>query len=1132
MNVLDRNLNVQESYLLEASAGTGKTFSIENIVVRLLIDGDKPLLLDQILLVTFTKAATADLKKRIRQNLEKTVRILKEYETYDQIPDYVRAHIEKGEQAINLAIYHLKNALFAFDEAQIFTIHSFCSKMLHDNTIQGGMSLKSTEDGNTLLNSEVLDVIRNFFRTELQEDEFSKSQVNIVLKNHKSSIENVEKALLKWMLGGLEIKKTAGFNELFEQFCNVMKGFSYEKEKIVADFEIQIENYKKLKNHESGLQKVEAFAALFEKQLTGEDFDKLIQDGLYLLEALDKKQLKVKQKPLGRELFYPNLMIQLEEKLAPLIREAASYEMIFARMLYFAQKLLANYLKEEEKFRFDDLLTQMKEALKNEHFLSTIRLRYKAAIIDEFQDTDKTQWDIFNCLFSGVSPVYLVGDPKQSIYAFRQADIYTYLHAADTIKQEHRLTLDTNYRSVPSLTSCLNALFEKSVNPDFIELPKINQVLDFKQVKSPSSISEYPFEDNVGSVHFFIAEAASKTAKLPIEDFEGYYFPFMLQQIQSLQKQGFNLSQMAILVKDQFQSKRVFDYMQKNGVALALQRLSNLSDSSVHQSLIELLTAVISPHDESALKIALGGQLIGFTSVEILQLNTPTILEAILDKFIGFRKILSSFGFYKFFESFLKCIWNDKTVAESILSRENGSDIYEEFLQIAELVAQHESETKATPLDLLRFLKDFDLLSFDLDDRLKKLKDPEVQAIKVLTIHSSKGLEFDIVFALGLINRAPMPSTFIPVELEHTIILEPLVDEHSENYINFCKELDAEKLRQLYVAMTRAKYRLYVPVAFCNNSNGKEIKVPTASCIELFLAKMVPFRKTNSYEAIQHLNAKDFIIFLENFPKTLKFSYSHLNEMNFDFEPIQRQSLELVPPVEVHIHNASLYMTSFTKIAPNKLVKKGATPQDFLNEDKNRHTLPAGAKTGILLHSILESFPFAKYRDITDPSDLASFVHPYLSGTKFEKWKVVFQEMLFNLLNCSFEGSEASFKFSDIDPSYIYREQEFIYSEPDQSRFMNGVIDFMFLHEGKYYFIDWKSNWLGDKDEDYAGEGLEKAMIESGYYLQAEIYKQAIFRFLRIVEERDFEDCFGGIFYVFLRGLSTEQTGNGILQFK
>lgn len=1130
-NVLDRALNVHESYLLEASAGTGKTFSIENIVARLLIEKDPTILLDQILVVTFTKAATSDLKTRIRQNIENALNILTYRYDELKIPDYIQAIIENGDERINEAIGKLKNALFTFDQAQIFTIHSFCSKMLRENVFEGDIRLGSVSDEPTVLKQEILKIIRNFFRTGLTHENFSKNQLNIVLKKHTSKIENLEKALLKWVTCGLETKRTTGFKELFLRFKTAMSLFNLESEKIISDFNVHIVNYRKLKDHETVLSKVSTFASLFEKiDLSEDDFDILIQDGLYILKALDPALLRAKQKTINEnDLFYPTLILKIKEHLLKLIEEASSYEFIFSRMVYFCRNMLDRYLKEEEKFRFDDLLTGMNQALKNDCFLGCVRGKYKAAIIDEFQDTDMIQWDIFKTIFLDAIPFYLVGDPKQSIYAFRQADIYTYLKAANSIKQDHRLSLNVNFRSTKPLVAALNALFNNQINPEFIQLPKLQTVLPYPEVESPETAPVVKFPDNFGSLHFFSAEIEQVRQKLPIEDLEeSYYFPFMAKQILHLQKNGFRLSQMAILVKDHFQAKRVHTYFKDKKLDISLQRLSSLSSSIMLKYLMELLYAVINPDDESALKTALGGYLIGFSSVDIIALNEPFTAVKTLSNFLEFKKILFSSNYAKFFEFFLQSTWNGFTVAEKLMSYEDGDEYYEELLQISELLIEHQSKTRCTPDSLLNFLNDFKILEFDSDDRIKKLTDPHQDTIKTLTIHSSKGLEFDIVFALGLVNRPPLPDIFIPVQHAEKTVLEPLTDLNSREYINHAQEIDAEKSRQLYVAMTRAKYRLYVPVAFC--LKHQEVELAGASCMELFLAKIKSLNDLEIplYERIKQLNGKKFIDWLDDLSEKFSITHSKLNEMQFSFESnTEEEKVILDAPKSILVENEPVFMHSFTQLATIKLQDKPilGIPHDFDSKLKNQHLLPSGAKTGILLHSILEGLSIENLNDFYKPECFRNYLEPYLSGTKFEDWMEVFQNIVFNVLNCHL----MDFQFKDIDPAFMYREKEFIYSTESKNGFLKGVIDLFFMHNGKYYFLDWKSNWIGSSCADYTESALRHAMIKHDYYLQADIYKEATRRFLNIVDDRPFDDCFGGIFYVFLRGLDANNPSSGIL---
>src|SRR5438105_10454959 len=139
--------------------------------------------------------------------------------------------------------------------------------------------------------------------------------------------------------------------------------------------------------------------------------------------------------------------------------------------LHLAWKPIADQILSEEEFLNPDMiLERMKESLKNGEFLNAVKGKYKSAIVDEFQETDAIQWEIFQNLFSDVQALYLVGDPKQSIYRFRNADVYTYLKAKDFLGPDNVYHLDTNYRSSPQLVSALNALFSNRSIP----LPNTN----------------------------------------------------------------------------------------------------------------------------------------------------------------------------------------------------------------------------------------------------------------------------------------------------------------------------------------------------------------------------------------------------------------------------------------------------------------------------------------------------------------------------------------------------------------------------------------------------------------------------------------------------------------------------------
>ncbi len=176
-NVLDRAVSVHKHYLLEASAGTGKTFSIENIVTRLLVEG-KPITIDQILVVTFTRAAASDLRTRIRSHIDRTVGFLSS--PGQECPDYVRSWIDAGDGVITKAKKRLERALFGFDQAPIFTIHGFCAKMLRRYALEGKMGLDTQCGEDALPATEMNAVIRDFFRTGVTLDAYSPAQLDIL----------------------------------------------------------------------------------------------------------------------------------------------------------------------------------------------------------------------------------------------------------------------------------------------------------------------------------------------------------------------------------------------------------------------------------------------------------------------------------------------------------------------------------------------------------------------------------------------------------------------------------------------------------------------------------------------------------------------------------------------------------------------------------------------------------------------------------------------------------------------------------------------------------------------------------------------------------------------------------------
>jgi len=1141
-NVLARDLRLHQHYLLEASAGTGKTFSIQNIVVRLLIESNEnhdPFILNKILVVTFTRAATRDLKLRIRANIEQAIHCLEQ--KTENMPDYLQAIIEQGEEATLRARKRLQQALYTFDQAQIFTIHAFCARMLRQCALEGDMSFQATHLEDSLPASEILEVIRDFFRTEVRLELYSPAQLDILLKEDPD-----QRKLLRVIQRGIDLVPLPTYQQLYLRFVEAIQNIKKQEEVIAEqawiDFNQQAPFYRNYKSGETKAEtliKIKKMTELFDQEdWTTQDFDELITYDLVWVKALDKKLLK--NKPYTGFLHHPHLTETLEKQLLPIIETARNFSILLARIARDCQQLLRRYQREEEKLSPDDLLRKMEWALNQPTFCQQIQANYQAAIIDEFQDTDPLQWQIFRRLFISNQQewngyLYLVGDPKQSIYSFRQADIYTYLEAAQDLGDHHCFSLDVNYRSQPQLVNALNTIFAKEHLPLFIPLPKKNLNLAYQPVRA--STHHLPWSDEKGAIHFFIADgqAFDKPKLMDLET--KVFFPFIAQEIDRLMDQKqLNYRHFAILVRDRHQALRLATYFDHLQLPYVNQRGTSLADSLALRSLIDLIRAVLHPYDRGMLRTALGSPLMGWSYEELKNLDT---LEFALILIQQLRYLLINKGFAPFFEHLLhqSCHLNGQTILEQLLAREGGLDFYHDIQQIADCVIDHHYREWNSPEGIIAFLDQFQQWEQDEDERVKRFQDPTKNGVKILTLHFSKGLEFEVVFALGLMNRTGIKEDLIPLETKGEILLTP-ISEACEAHAQFCEENDAEKMRQLYVALTRAKLQLYIPIAL--HLPSQYLKLGEASPIDLFLSRFgqSACSYTTLYERIKKETGQTFIQVLEEKGMDHGLTYSIHQSVNFKSLKKREKTLQeplIIPPIIKRQVNP-LIMTSFTSLSRQErqknLERALNPPQDLNHSLKNIFTLPANAETGMIAHQLLERVPFQEFRSMTQFTQVTPFIHSNLQKTAFKEWEDVFSKLIFNTLKTPLKGLNERFCLADLPSHHYYREMPFLFpmhlDDPIegltfQNGLIKGVIDCVFKHKDFYYLVDWKSHWLGGTFESYKVSQLDEVMHAHHYFLQAAIYQKALERYLKLVEPRPFSECFGGTFYLFLRGLQPEQ---------
>lgn len=954
-NVFDPDFDLSQPAFLEASAGTGKTFAIEQLIVRLL--KEKPeISFPEILVLTFTKAATLELKTRIRAALAK----------------------EKN----------LKEALAFFDEASIFTIHGFCFHALQEEAF---VCIDQKEESASPLKAR-----------ELIKDYVHAADIHPFEAKRLAKREFIEE-ILKLSSRRLPIVGGRAFTQIFQEFQTQIRSFQVEGPKLLEDLLRYAPCYKgmsKLKKEVT--EPLAYFTSLFGRQITEKEFP----EDSPLLDMEEKNLLKTAKLPQTKELHYPGIFEKIQEKLVPLMREAQDDSALIARLSEGARLFMEETSEKEDLFFYEDLLVAMEKKVKDKAFAQSLRGRYKAVFIDEFQDTDKRQWNILSTLFSRphfAGPLFLIGDPKQSIYRFRSSDLYTYFEAKKSFSEKELLSLDTNYRSTPSLVEGLNALFTPV--RDFLTLPKTGQSFPCPAVQAGKSGSLEK------SVHFGVA------------DTEEALFSWVMER-----SSHYPLNTCAILVKDRFQAKRFLQAAKKSGFPAIAKRCRTIFDSPHFESFYEFLDAVFHPKEIS--------------KVNLVKLH-PLFAQAEEDLFFSFHTLLYERGIL--------------SLVLQALDRPCEKELYSDWMHLA---SQMTSLALEEHLPFLRNLK-------KQPEDAESVKLPFVgapEAATVLTMHVSKGLEYEVVFPLGIILETAVRKELVYDSSTNQITPSP------QAFALHLQELEAEQMRLLYVALTRAKKQLYIPVL---------TKYPK-SPLNRFLDKL--------------LEGKELQAFATNSP-VMTFTSCENKPFRYEKELPKPSAVSQIPSLPVF---ESVRLSSFSSLTQGKSEKSFFTKGD---------TLPTGAAFGDCIHALFEkAFPFSSKESLVN----------LLEATPYSAFKEPLAALLLKVMEVRFEAQKP-FTLADISPQNMQKEMEFLY--PEGGHFLKGYIDLVFAHEGKLYFLDWKTNDLGG---DYSQDALRVAMEENAYFMQARIYSEALKRSLSLCNS---SLTFGGYYYFFIRGLALYKQG-------
>ncbi len=969
-DVLARDTKIENVLLCEASAGTGKTFTIQHLFIRRIL-ANPQVSVRSFALLTFTNAVAKELSLRLSRELDKAIIDL--HAENEDAADYLKPYF--GTSAIKV----LERARDELEYASIDTFHGFCYSLLSDG-----------KRANFASGLDITLLLEEFLREKIDTDP---QELKILLSYFNKDLSALIDALAKDL-----------WNEHASDSAQKVAGTYSEEELLAATY-----GYKGLRSKDGTLKpEIEKAIYAFTRYIEHHDIAAIMKHPLYASKVFGDPKVGTS----------PNEAVLFALSQEPKIAELARPDRILKRLAARARSFVSKELKRKNLFAMQELLSLMEEAIKEPSFREKVKKSFSTVVVDEFQDTDPIQWKIIETLFldDWNGALYLVGDPKQAIYAFRKADVYCYMQARSH-KRQHVVTLSTNYRSTEKLVDGLNSLFYRNT---LFELPKTSLFLEVPKIACGTTLEE--IKDDKQAIHIFSASGAlQRKRNWPTEEIETeYFFPFIAEEIAHLK---LPLTSIAILVKDRYQAERVEGYLAKRKIPTLSWRKKSVIESEAHLFLERLLLCLESPRDKRHLTNLL-------VQKPFSKGGSPCTLDEWAEHvshLLSLKRRLDSGGLAACIRAFLEGVWPGFTITmKEYLWAE--PDFLFDLDYLVEL---------APYLDILKRFPASER------DQLASPFEREAAGVQILTMHASKGLEFDVVFALGSACRNQPPDNGV----------DPL-------------ELDAEKLRQFYVACTRARKRLYLPIA--EQLDYKEVAPGCKSPIELYLEKC-PLH-------------------------TIKASKTVLG-INLDTAPLYAQEKKAFGPLffgPLSLAAKKISITSFSKERQEQ-----RNYQKIDSED----ALPAGAFSGIILHELLQELRPFSLDELQKKLALTPF-----EGMEEEVRTLIEQALSVNL---------GPFSLRDIAKEKMRSELEFM-TKDEKGRFVHGMLDLFFEHEGKCYIIDWKSNVL----ESYSIQALQDAALQNGYDLQAKMYKEACLRN---------SYTFGGFYFVFLRGL---KEGKGVLLYE
>ncbi|RLV58988.1 exodeoxyribonuclease V subunit beta [Parashewanella curva] len=1144
-------LPLQGRRLIEASAGTGKTYTISGLYLRLLLGhgGVTPLTCEQILVVTFTNAATQELRDRVRNRIRLAYHAFLGLECNDEFINKLYNETEPSQRKISLR--RLDLALKSMDEASIFTIHGFCQRVLTDMAFESALLFESEF---TLDDSDYLHhAVRDYWRQACYP--LAPTLAQIIAKEFKEPEQLLKQ--LRSLLGSVDsqpLTDPGSFDEVTSKLSQQLTVFR-------QDWNSQSTTTLKLLmalplNGTRFGKKADDFPKL---QAMFENISQWAKHGNGLPPAGDMEKIKLSDLRLNKGGQAPT------DSEAPLLAEVDSIldliQNIKPAFLYQAlQDVRSRFTKQKQQKNVltpDDLLSSLSNAItaNSQSLPQAIKERFPIALIDEFQDTDPLQFQIFSSIYpeNQGSGLLMIGDPKQAIYAFRGADIFTYLNAKN--QTENHYSLATNYRSAEQMVNGVNQLFSNN------KKPFTNDSIPFELVNTPSSAKNKTVhvEGDAKALQIRLLPEDSlkglnkETARKHLANDAAAEIVRLLNKKALLGDKPLQAKDIAVLVRDRNEAAVIKQALTDRGVGAVFLSRDSVFDCIEARELAIILRSLQAPKDEKLLRNALATYLLGYSAEQIHQFNhDETHRQNLLEMFYDLQQTWIKRGIMPA----LMQLAQHTQLIQRLLLVKGGERKLTDFRHLCELLQQ-----KATELDgssaLVAWYEQH-LISHSEGEEQQLRLESERNLVQIVTIHKSKGLEYPICFipfiSLARLNRKPNPMVY---HNDEKLVWD--IEQTDEGWEQQRKETLAEDLRLLYVALTRPVYRCYLSIA--NHCKVTKSKGQTSQLCETAIGYLLNITEANTDITLIEQQANklksDAISVTTIDPVDIKQEEVNLESgtnKTYKAKPLNRI---ITTPWKVGSYSGLVKHSAHEQLFPGA-DDEGTDIVEGFNSTPikldvispmtrlNRFNFEKGANAGSFLHNVLENIDFTNAKH-----DLEEHLPTLMERYGIEaQWHEMLMEWFLDLLGAPMNQEGLSLYKIPNHKRLVEMEfylpitklkatklnkalQDFGYSDrlafDDLKGMLKGFVDLIFEFEGKFYIADYKSNHLGDDFICYEIRQMYQAMTDHRYDLQFILYTVALHRYLKQrLPDYQYDTHMGGSYYLFLRGMSANEPSKGV----